>query len=82
MEANYSFAHPESHSSFSNMELQSQPNSKTSLQVQNNHFTPTHLQTLNLNNACVMPEITQLDNDLSKGGCFDWDSFSKIDCKN
>ena len=82
MEANYNFSHPESHSNFSNMDIQSQPNSKSSLQVQNNHFTPSHLPTLNLNNACVMPEITPLDNDLSKGGCFDWDSFSKIDCKN
>ena len=50
-------------------------------QAHNNHFSSSHLPNLNLNNACVMPDVTQIDNDLSKGSCFDWDSFTKIDCK-
>ena len=77
MEASYNFSHNESQPNSFSMDIQSHP--KPSLPSQNHNFSSSHI---NLNNACVMPEVTQLDNDLSKGGCFDWDSFSKIDCKN
>ena len=46
------------------------------------HQHISHHQPANLNNACVMPDYTALDSELSRGSCFDWDSFTKIDCKN
>ena len=80
MEGNYSFSHHEPQTNFGNMDPQQ--NSKLNIPSQNHAFSSSHLQTINLNNACVMPDVTPLDTDLSRGVCFDWDPFTKIDCKN
>ena len=46
------------------------------------HSSKPHPQTVNLNNACLMSDYPQLDTEMSRGVCFDWDSYTKIDCKN
>ena len=85
MESNYNintpnFASHEGHSNTPFMEHQAH-SSKPNIQ-QHQHHHMSNPQTINLNNACVMPDYTPLEHELSRGVCFDWDSFAKIDCKN